>query len=148
MSGKPAEMGQAALRGVVGALAMSGLRALARDAGLVERTPPEAIAEDEDAEGLMARVPRDQRATAVRLFHCAVGAAGGVGFGMFPDGVRRRGWAGPGWGVILWLGYELGAAPLIGTAHAQRGRPVERFSIVADHLLYGYVISETRGQRA
>jgi hypothetical protein len=134
------------MRGVVGALAMSGMRALAKDAGLIEKTPPEAIAEDDDASGVMARVPAGHRSTAVRLFHLAVGAAGGVGFGMFPDAIRHHGWAGPAWGVFLWLTYELGAAPLLGTEHARRARPVEQATLVGDHLLYGYVISETRGQ--
>ena len=146
MSEKAGEIGHAALRGVVGALSMSGMRALTRDLGLIEKTPPEAIAEDDDARGLMARIPAGHRSTAVRLFHCAVGAAGGVGFGMLPDSIRHHGWAGPAWGVILWLGYEAGAAPLLGTDHARHARRVEQATIVADHLLYGYVISETRGQ--
>jgi hypothetical protein len=143
MSSKGADLAQAAGRGVIGALAMSGLRVFARDLGLIEKTPPEALAE-KPARGLMAQVPPDRRRAAIGALHCAVGAAGGVGFGVLPDLVRRQSWAGPAWGVLIWISYEGGVAPLLGLEHAKRVRPAEQAVLITDHLLYGYILNETR----
>jgi hypothetical protein len=134
---------EGAVRGVIGALAMSGLRIIARDLGLIEKTPPEELA-DKPAEGLMAKVPPDKRSAAVGAIHCTVGASGGVGYGMLPDLVRQWSWSGPAWGVAIWLVYESAVAPALGLKHARRVPPAERATVIADHLLYGYVLSETR----
>jgi hypothetical protein len=40
--------------------------------------------------------------------------------------------------------YEFGVAPLFGLKHARDVDLNEQAVIVADHLLYGYVLSETR----
>ena len=134
---------EGAMRGVIGALAMSGLRVFARDLGLIEKTPPEELA-DKPAEGLMAKVPADKRKAAVGAIHCAVGASGGVGYGILPDLVRRWGWSGPAYGLLVWVVYEEGVAPALGLTHARSVPPAERATVVADHLLYGYILSETR----
>jgi hypothetical protein len=44
----------------------------------------------------------------------------------------------------LWLGFEAGIAPALGLSQAKRPRPIERAAFAADHLLYGYVLSEMR----
>jgi hypothetical protein len=44
----------------------------------------------------------------------------------------------------VWLGFELGIAPLLGLSQAKRLRLAERGALAADHLLYGLVLSERR----
>jgi hypothetical protein len=46
--------------------------------------------------------------------------------------------------LVLWLGFELGIAPVLGLSQAKRIRPVDRLALAADHLLYGLVLSGTR----
>jgi hypothetical protein len=137
------QISHAGLRGVIGAMAMTGMRVFTADIGLVGQTPPEAIAKQR-ARGLLRKVPRGRRRAAVEVVHWSVGAAGGAAFGALPDAVRRRAWAGPAYGLLMWLGFELGAAPVLGLAQAKRPRPVERAALAADHLLYGFVLSELR----
>jgi hypothetical protein len=82
----------------------------------------------------------------VELFHWSYGAAGGMGFGALPDGVRGRAWAGPAYGLGAWTAFELVLAPVLGLRQATRPRPVERLALAGDHLLYGLVLSETRSR--
>jgi len=58
--------------------------------------------------------------------------------------VRSHAWAGPAFGLVVWLGFELGIAPVLGLTQAKRVRPVDRLALAADHLLYGLVLSATR----
>jgi hypothetical protein len=44
----------------------------------------------------------------------------------------------------VWLGFEVGIAPLLGLKQARKLRLAERAALAADHLLYGLVLSETR----
>jgi len=141
----PAEVAHAALRGAVGAMAMTGMRAVTVHAGLVDETPPRAIMRQK-SRGLMRLVPRKRRRVAIELFHWTYGAGGGGVFGLLPDGLRRRRWAGPVYGLGVWLGFELGVAPLLGLKEAREVRPLERFALAADHLLYGFVLSEMRAR--
>ena len=133
-------------RGAVGAMAMTGMRVLTTELGLVEQTPPAAVS-GQRARGLRAllrRAPRRQRRGLVEAAHWAFGAAGGAAFGTLPHADRRRAWAGPGYGLVVWLGFELGIAPALGLSQAKRVRLVDRFALAADHLLYGLVLSEMR----
>ena len=65
-------------------------------------------------------------------------------FGALPRGLRRRAWAGPVYGLAVWLGFEMGIAPALGLSQAKRVRLVDRLALAADHLLYGLVLSEGR----
>jgi hypothetical protein len=65
-------------------------------------------------------------------------------FGALPRGLRRRPWAGPVYGLAVWLGFEMGIAPTLGLSQAKRVRLVDRLALAADHLLYGLVLSEPR----
>jgi hypothetical protein len=135
-----------AARGAVGAMAMTGMRVMTTELGLLEQTPPEAVSRQR-ARGLRAllrRAPRRQRTGLVETAHWAFGAGGGAAFGALPRTVRRRRWAGPIYGLVVWLGFELGLAPALGLSQSKRLRPVDRLTLAADHLLYGVVLSEPR----
>lgn len=144
-SPSPGTIAHAALRGTIAAMAMSGMRALTVDLGIVEQTPPRAIVKQR-ARGLIRRVPRGRRAAAIEALHWGYGAAGGALFGALPDGLRRRAWAGPAYGLLVWVGFEAALAPLLGLKQATRLRVVERGALAVDHLLYGLVLSEIRAR--
>ncbi|HKH16441.1 MAG TPA: hypothetical protein VKA57_02860 [Solirubrobacteraceae bacterium] len=141
----PREIAHAGVRGAIAAMAMTGMRAFTVGLGLVQQTPPQAIVRQR-ARGLIRHVPRRRRRAAIELAHWTYGAAGGVGFGLLPASVHRRRWAGPLYGLLIWLGFELGLAPLLGLRQARQVRLVERSALAADHLLYGLVLSETRAR--
>jgi hypothetical protein len=134
---------ESAARGVVGAMAMTGMRVLTTELGLVEQTPPQAVGRQR-ASALLRRAPSRQRRGLIEVAHWAFGAGGGAAFGALPGGMRRRRWAGPLYGLVVWLGFELGIAPALGLSQAKRTRPVDRLALAADHVLYGLVLSGTR----
>jgi len=142
---RAAEVAHAALRGAIAAAAMTGVRVFTVAVGLVDQTPPEAIAKQR-ARGLLRRVPKRRRRAAVELAHWTYGAGGGAAFALLPADLRRRPWAGPAYGLAVWAGFELGVAPLLGLKQAKRDRPAERAALAADHLLYGLVLSEIRAR--
>lgn len=137
------EVVHAAGRGAIAAMAMTGMRAFTVDVGIVEQTPPEAILKQK-ARGVLALVPRKRRRATIEAFHWGYGAGGGAAFALLPDKLRRRRWAGPAYGVAIWLGFELGIAPVLGLSQSKRLRPVDRAGLAADHLLYGLILSEMR----
>jgi hypothetical protein len=137
------ELAHAGLRGTIAAMAMTGMRAFTVDLGIVEQTPPEAVLKQR-ARGLIRRVPRRRRRAGIEIVHWAYGAGGGMVFRTLPDEVRHRAWAGPVYGLAVWLGFEVGIAPLLGLTQAKRLRAVERTALAIDHLLYGLVLSEIR----
>jgi hypothetical protein len=143
-SGRGSEIAHATLRGAVAAMAMTGMRAFTVDLGIVEQTPPDAILKKKKARGLIRQVPRTHRRAAIELAHWGYGAAGGAFFGALPDGLRRQPWAGPAYGLAVWVGFEAGIAPLLGLTQASRLRVAERTALALDHLLYGLVLSEGR----
>lgn len=133
-----------AARGAVGAMAMTGMRVMTTELGLLEQTPPQAISR-QHARGLRAllrRAPRRQRTGLVEVAHWAFGAGGGAAFGALPRAVHRRRWAGPIYGLVVWLGFEMGIAPALGLSQSKRLRLMDRLVLAADHLLYGVVLSE------
>jgi hypothetical protein len=135
-----------AARGAVGAMAMTGTRVLTTELGLVEQTPPQALGRQRarGVRALLRRAPRKQRRGLTEAAHWAFGASGGAAFGALPREVRCRPWAGPVYGLVVWLGFELGIAPALGLSQANRVRLVDRLALAADHLLYGLVLSATR----
>ena len=96
------------------------------------------------ARGILRRIPRKRRKAAVETLHWTYGAVGGAAFAVLPEAVRRRAWAGPVYGIVVWLGFELGIAPVLGLKQSRQPRPAERAALAADHLLYGLVLTETR----
>ena len=115
----PGEIVHAAFRGAVAAGAMTGMRAFTVSIGLVEEPPPRAILRQR-AHGLMKRVPRRRRRAIQEAAHWGYGAFGGAVFGALPAGLRKRRWAGPAYGLAIWLGFEAGIAPALGLSQAKR----------------------------
>ena len=140
------EVLHAAARGIVGAMAMTGMRVVTTQLGLVEETPPQAIARQRSRglRRLLRLAPRKQRRGLIEIAHWAFGAGGGAAFGALPRAVRRRPWAGPVYGLAVWLGFEMGIAPALGLSQAKRLRLVDRLALAADHLLYGLILSGVR----
>jgi hypothetical protein len=139
------ELLHAAARGAVAAMAMTGMRRLTVNLGIVEQTPPDAIVKQK-SRGLIKMVPRKRRASAVELLHWGYGAGGGIAFALLPDTIRRQPWAGPMYGLAVWFAFELALAPLLGLDQAKKPRPMDRAGLAADHLLYGLVLNEGRAQ--
>lgn len=137
------EIAHGALRGAVAAMAMTGMRSFTVSAGLVEEPPPRAILRQK-SKGLFRITPRRFRRAAQELCHWGYGAGGGAVFASLPDGVRRRPWSGPLYGLGIWLGFEAGISPALGLMQAKKARPVDRVALAADHVLYGFVLSELR----
>ena len=143
--GHAAEIAHASLRGAIAAAAMTGMRAFTVDVGLVDQTPPQAIAKQR-AKGLLRKVPRGKRRAAIELAHWGYGAAGGAAYAVLPEAIRRQPWSGPAYGLVVWVGFELCLAPVLGLKQAKKQRPVERAALAADHLLSGLVLSEIRAR--
>jgi hypothetical protein len=133
-------LSRSAARGAVGAMAMTGVRTLAGALGLVEQTPPEAIA-TEAAGTLLSRVPSQRQEAAVELLHWAIGAAGGATFGLLPAAIRKQPWAGPGFGLAMWFGFENVVAPALGLGRQKQPRAAERLVLAGDHVLYGVILA-------
>ena len=144
-SGTGGEIAHGALRGVIAAMAMTGMRSFTISTGLVDEPPPRAILRQK-SKGLFRVVPRRFRRAGQELFHWSYGAAGGAAFALLPDNVRLRSWAGPAYGLLIWIGFEIGLAPALDLAQAKKARPVDRVALAVDHLLYGLVLSETRSR--
>ena len=135
-----ARVTRAAARGAVAAMAMTGMRVLTVELSVVERTPPEVLARQK-ARGLLRKVPRRRRRAAIELAHWTYGALGGAAFGTLPEALRTHRWAGPAYGLAVWLGFELGISPVLGLARADRLPVAELAALAADHVLYGVVVS-------
>jgi hypothetical protein len=140
---QPAEVAHGALRGAIAAMAMTGMRAFTVDFGFVEEPPPRAIIRQR-AGFLLDRIPKSRRRGAIELFHWGYGAAGGAAFAALPERLRLQPWAGPAYGLGVWLSFEVLLAPGLGLAQAKSVRAGERVALAVDHLLYGFVLSETR----
>lgn len=143
MSGGLAErpIAQKAARGVVAAMAMTGMRRVTGGLGLLDESPPDAIA-DRHADHVLARLGI-RRDVAAELGHWAYGAVGGGLFGVLPRTLRRHRWSGPAYGIAMWLFYEAVVAPLLGVARARQTTAVGRLALAADHLLYGTVVGRS-----
>lgn len=131
----------AGARGVVAAMAMTGLRAMTGGLGLVKQTPPQAIAR-QGAPGLLRRVPRRRRDATIEAVHWAYGGLGGMAYGALPHRWRRPPWGSLVYGTAVWVGFEFALAPALGLTRS--GGDKERAAIALDHLLYGLVLSEIR----
>jgi hypothetical protein len=137
---------QAAFRGAIGAMAMTGMRTFTADLGIVRETPPQSIAKKRRPTGVLSYVPKSRRRAFVEVMHWSVGVAGGAIFGVMPEGLRRAPWFGPVYGIGILLSYDFGIAPLLGLKQSKSPKATEQAALVADHLVYGLILSE--GERA
>ena len=119
---------------------MTLMRAMTTRLGLVERTPPDAIAL-ERAPRVLASLPRAARRPAIELGHLTYGGAMGAVYARMPERLRAPPWTGPAYGLATWVLYEGAIAPGLGLSHARRVRPIEQLALVADHVLYGFVLA-------
>lgn len=126
-------------RGVVAAMAMTGMRTVSAGFGLLKRAPPEEIAE-EGVPALLERVPARHREEGIQLAHWAYGGGAGAAFGLLPQRAREARWFGPAYGLGIWLLFELGIAPLLGLRVHER-QTTERLVLAADHVLYGLIVA-------
>jgi hypothetical protein len=134
-------LGRGGARGVIAAMAMSGLRQATTALGMVEKTPPEAILQ-QTAPRLFAAIPAERRPALVELVHWSYGGLGGAIFGALPRRLRRQGWIGPAYGFVFWAVFEAGIAPLLGM-HKSRAGLSEQLGLLADHTLYGMVVASS-----
>jgi len=130
---------KSATRGVVAAMAMSGLRQFTTSLDLVERTPPESVLR-ESAPRLFYRIPVERRAALVEAIHWSYGALGGGLFGVLPRHLRRHPWTGPLYGFLFWWVFQAAIRPALGL-DASHDDPGQRLALLADHLLYGAVVA-------
>jgi hypothetical protein len=135
-----------AARGAIGAMAMTGMRTFTADAGLIRETPPQSIAKRRRPTGVLSYVPKSRRRAFVEVMHWTVGVTGGAIFGLMPDELRRAPWFGPVYGAGILLSYDFGIAPLLGLKQSRRPKATEQAALIADHLLYGLILSG--GERA
>jgi hypothetical protein len=131
------EILHAKLRGVIGAMAMTGVRVFAVHTELIREDPPSRLVRKRGGR---------RRRWVVELVHWGMGGVFGIGFGLLPDALRRRRWAGPVYGLLVWLGFDLGVAPALGLTHRDWPKGRERAVFAADHLLFGLVLSEMRSR--
>jgi hypothetical protein len=135
-----ADVAGASARGLVAAMAMTGLRVVTTRSGLLEQTPPQAIVE-QAAPPLVSELPRQRRELVTELAHWGYGAAGGAAYALLTARVRHRRWLGPAYGVGLWLAFETVLAPALRLEYARDRRFAWRAMIILDHLLYGAMVA-------
>jgi len=132
---------QGAVRGAVGAMAMTGMRQFEVGMGAIERTPPEALLR-EGVPAILRSVPKHRRVAAIELMHWGYGAVAGSVHTLAPAALRRHWLSGPLYGVLIWGAFEFGLAPLLGLAHAHGPRFQERTALLIDHALFGVIVGE------
>ncbi|MDG4811060.1 hypothetical protein O7634_30235 [Micromonospora sp. WMMD1120] len=126
-------------RGVVAAMAMSGLRQATTSLNLVQSSPPKSVLE-KLAPGLLSRVHHSHHPALLAVAHWGYGLNAGLAFGMLPAHLRHRVWVGPLYGAALLVVFHVGIAPMLRIE--QRLADVhEQVALIADHLLYGIVVA-------
>jgi hypothetical protein len=137
---KPGATVRATARGLVAAMAMTGVRTVTASVAPRQKSPPQAIVE-KYAPAKILRWQSQHRESVIELLHWTYGAAGGAVFGLLPDRVRRLPVTGPAYGLAIWLGFELAIAPALGVQYAQQRRGLWRAVVALDHVLYGLVVA-------
>ena len=136
----PAHLSTYALRGAIGAMAMTGIRVVTAGLNLLPKDPPEEIFEDA-LPHFLELVPRDYRDEAIELAHWGYGAVGGAMFALLPAAIRRHRWSGPAYGIGTWSFFEGVLAPMLGLRKPSERPMSERAAIIADHVLYGLIVA-------
>src|SRR4051794_966484 len=129
----------AAAGGLVGAMAMTGLRTVTTDVGLLPEPPPVQVARH-GVPSLFERIPPSRRRSAIELAHWSFGTAAALPFAVLPSAVRRRPLAGPVYGVAVWAFFETALGPALGIPRGDGPRLGERAALIAEHALYGALV--------
>ncbi|MFG2090616.1 MULTISPECIES: hypothetical protein [unclassified Spirillospora] len=129
---------RAGARGLVAAMAMTGARTVTAAVGPHEQSPPEAIVKQHLP--ALRKLPDRHREALTELFHWTYGAAGGTVYGLLPRRIRSNPLSGPVYGLVIWLGFEAGIAPVLGVRHVHEHGFEWRAVVALDHLLYGIVV--------
>jgi uncharacterized membrane protein YagU involved in acid resistance len=135
----------AMFRGIVGAMAMTGVRQFASQAQVIGDDPPARMARKQ-GKGLLRTVPRRKRGAVVEFVHWVMGAVFGLVFGVLPESIRMKAWAGPAYGFLVWMGFETVVSPALGLKRRRWPHGKERAVFVVDHLLFGLVLTEMRSR--
>jgi hypothetical protein len=131
---------RASARGLLAAMAMTGMRQFTANIGLLEKSPPEVIVE-RHAPRRIQRLPAERRAAMTELVHWAYGAAGGAMFGLLPPAVRADPRTGLLYGLSVWLAFDLGIGPLLDVQYPEQRRLAHRAMLALDHAMYGVVVA-------
>ncbi|WP_255953558.1 DUF1440 domain-containing protein [Streptomyces odontomachi] len=140
MEGNRALVLRAGARGLVAAMAMTGSRTVTAALAPEERTPPQAIVE-EHAPVAVHRLTAYQRQAITELLHWAYGAGGGLVFGLLPRRIRGLPGTGVVYGLVIWLAFEAGIAPLLKIEQVKERPVLWRTAVALDHVLYGVVVA-------
>ena len=140
------ELSRAAARGLAAGIAMSVIRSLTTQLGLVRMTPPEEISA-EGASPIFERIPAERRAAAQELAHWGYGILGSIAFVLLPRSVRSRPLTGPLYGVGTWALFEFALAPVLGNPNRERPAS-ERAALLADHVVYGAIVGSGQSEQA
>jgi hypothetical protein len=120
-------------------MAMTGVRQVTANTKLLHKPPPAAIV-DQRAPQPAQELQSEHRAALTELAHWTYGAVGGSVFGLLPARLRTHPAAGPFYGLVVWLGFELGIAPLLNVSHIRHAPLLGRLLVALDHLLYGVIV--------
>jgi hypothetical protein len=136
----PSTMARAGARGLVAAMAMTGVRTVTGNIGLLHKSPPEAIVERRAPERIR-RLPPDRRAAITEFAHWSYGALGGAAYALLPQRVKADLRTGPAYGLALWLLYEAALAPVLDLQHTEQRGLRTRVMLALDHVMYGVVLA-------
>lgn len=131
---------RASVRGLIAAMAMSGMRELTANVGLLEKSPPKVILE-RHAPKKVKHLATEHRSAIIELAHWCYGTAGGAIFGLLPRRLRAAPWIGPVYGLSIWLVFELGIGPLLDVQYPEQRRLSHRIMLALDHMMYGIVVA-------
>lgn len=137
MSTRRGTLARSTGRGLVAAMAMSGVRNITSNLGWVE-APPRKVTE-RHAPGLFRRLSDERFEAFTEVLHWAYGAGGGLAFGLLPRTLRGRPLVGPTYGLAVWMSFEGLIAPALGLK-PQQHKVTGRLVLAFDHLLYGVVV--------
>jgi hypothetical protein len=104
-----------AARGIVGAMAMTGMRVTTTELGLVDQTSVQALGRQR-ARGIRAllwRAPRKRRRGMIELPIGPSALVAARHSGRCHASWRSHPWAGPVYRLVVCLGFELGIAPVL-----------------------------------
>ncbi|WP_394328517.1 DUF3140 domain-containing protein [Nocardiopsis flavescens] len=118
---------------------MTGMRQATVGLGLVERTPPDEILR-QGVPPVLEAFPENRRTAVIELAHWSYGTVAGLAFSLLPRRLRASRLAGPVYGVLAWGAFEAVLAPALGLGHARRESAGERWALLADHVVFGFII--------